>query len=147
MENKEIAKLAYDITYQRYIMNKDKASHLFKDITVSDYVVLHSILGMDSKAYLEKIAEHLELSISKMSKIATELKNKGLVLWSHDGDGSEGTYLVITDTGINLLNKQEEKLRSYYERVIHRFGLKNTVELLGKLAALEKIMDEEFKDE
>ena len=45
------------------------------------------------------------------------------------------------------MDKQEEKLKNYYERVINRFGLKNTVDLIGKMTALETIMEEEMENE
>ena len=38
-------------------------------------------------------------------------------------------------------------LKNYYERVINRFGLKNTVDLIGKMTALETIMEEEMENE
>ncbi|MCI6700305.1 MAG: hypothetical protein MR454_02800 [Solobacterium sp.] len=147
MDKNTINKLAYDLTYQRYLLNKDKANYLFNDLSVGDYVVLHTVLGFEDKAYLEKIGEKLNLSISKMSNVATNLKNRGLVIWSHDGDGSEGTYLTVTETGLKLMDKQEDKLKNYYERVINRFGLKNTVDLIGKMTALETIMEEEMENE
>lgn len=147
MDKNTINKLAYDLTYQRYLLNKDKANYLFNDLSVGDYVVLHTVLGFEDKAYLEKLGEKLNLSISKMSNVATNLKNRGLILWSHDGDGSEGTYLTVTETGLKLMDKQEEKLKNYYERVINRFGLKNTVDLIGKMTALETIMEEEMENE
>ena len=147
MDKNTINKLAYDLTYQRYLLNKDKANYLFNDLSVGDYVVLHTVLCFEDKAYLEKISEKLNLSISKMSNVATNLKNRGLITWSHDGDGSEGTYLTVTETGLKLMDKQEEKLKNYYERVINRFGLKNTVDLIGKMTALETIMEEEMENE
>lgn len=147
MDKNTVNKLAYDLTYQRYLLNKDKVNYLFNDLSVGDYVVLHTVLGFEYKAYLEKIGEKLNLSISKMSNVATNLKNRGLITWSHDGDGSEGTYLTVTETGLKLIDKQEEKLKNYYERVINRFGLKNTVDLIGKMTALETIMEEEMENE
>ena len=147
MDKNTINKLAYDLTYQRYLLNKDKANYLFNDLSVGDYVVLHTVLCFEDKAYLEKLGEKLNLSISKMSNVATNLKNRGLVIWSHDGDGSEGTYLTVTETGLKLMDKQENKLKNYYERVINRFGLKNTVDLIGKMTALETIMEEEMENE
>lgn len=147
MDKNTINKLAYDLTYQRYLLNKDKANYLFNDLSVGDYVVLHTVLCFEDKAYLEKLGEKLNLSISKMSNVATNLKNGGLVIWSHDGDGSEGTYLTVTETGLKLMDKQEDKLKNYYERVINRFGLKNTVDLIGKMTALETIMEEEMENE
>ena len=147
MDKNTINKLAYDLTYQRYLLNKDKANYLFNDLSVGDYVVLHTVLCFEDKAYLEKLGEKLNLSISKMSNVATNLKNRGLVIWSHDGDGSEGTYLTVTETGLKLMDKQEDKLKNYYERVINRFGLKNTVDLIGKMTALETIIEEEMENE
>lgn len=147
MDKNTINKLAYDLTYQRYLLNKDKANYLFNDLSVGDYVVLHTVLCFEDKAYLEKLGEKLNLSISKMSNVATNLKNRGLITWSHDGDGSEGTYLTVTETGLKLMDKQEDKLKNYYERVINRFGLKNTVDLIGKMTALETIMEEEMENE
>ena len=147
MDKNTINKLAYDLTYQRYLLNKDKANYLFNDLSVGDYVVLHTVLCFEDKAYLEKLGEKLNLSISKMSNVATNLKNRGLVIWSHDGDGSEVTYLTVTETGLKLMDKQEDKLKNYYERVINRFGLKNTVDLIGKMTALETIMEEEMENE
>ena len=147
MDKNTINKLAYDLTYQRYLLNKDKANYLFNDLSVGDYVVLHTVLCFEDKAYLEKLGEKLNLSISKMSNVATNLKNRGLVIWSHDGDGSEGTYLTVTETGLKLMDKQENKLKNYYERVINRFGLKNTVDLIGKMTALETIIEEEMENE
>ena len=147
MDKNTINKLAYDLTYQRYLLNKDKANYLFNDLSVGDYVVLHTVLCFEDKAYLEKLGEKLNLSISKMSNVATNLKNRGLVIWSHDGDGTEGTYLTVTETGLKLMDKQEDKLKNYYERVINRFGLKNTVDLIGKMTALETIMEEEMENE
>ena len=147
MDKNTINKLAYDLTYQRYLLNKDKSNYLFNDLSVGDYVVLHTVLCFEDKAYLEKLGEKLNLSISKMSNVATNLKNRGLVIWSHDGDGSEGTYLTVTETGLKLMDKQEDKLKNYYERVINRFGLKNTVDLIGKMTALETIMEEEMENE
>ena len=147
MDKNTINKLAYDLTYQRYLLNKDKANYLFNDLSVGDYVVLHTVLCFEDKAYLEKLGEKLNLSISKMSNVATNLKNRGLVIWSHDGDGSEGTYLTVTETGLKLMDKQDDKLKNYYERVINRFGLKNTVDLIGKMTALETIMEEEMENE
>ena len=147
MDKNTINKLAYDLTYQRYLLNKDKANYLFNDLSVGDYVVLHTVLCFEDKAYLEKLGEKLNLSISKMSNVATNLKNRGLVIWSHDGDGSEGTYLTVTETGLKLMDKQENKLKNYYERVINCFGLKNTVDLIGKMTALETIMEEEMENE
>ena len=152
MENKnEIAKLAYELTYHRYLMNKGKARNLFIELEISEYIALHSIARVDSdnndlsqKTYLRDLAEQLGMSISGVSKMITRLKDRGLVLWSHDGDGSEGTYVVITESGINAMSRQEAVLSDYYSRVIDKFGHDNLIKLLQQMENLEEIMDTEF---
>ena len=152
MENKnEIAKLAYELTYHRYLMNKGKARNLFIELEISEYIALHSIARVASdkndlsqKTYLSDLAEQLEMSISGVSKMITRLKDRRLVLWSHDGDGSEGTYVVITESGINAMSQQEAVLSDYYSRVIDKFGHDNLIKLLQQMEKLEEIMDTEF---
>lgn len=152
MENRnDVAKLAYELTYHRYLMNKGKARNLFIELEISEYIALHSIARVASdkndlsqKTYLSDLAEHLEMSISGVSKMITRLKDRGLVLWSHDGDGSEGTYVVITKSGINAMSQQEKILSDYYSRVIDKFGHDNLIQLLQQMEKLEEIMDTEF---
>lgn len=152
MENRnDIAKLAYELTYHRYLMNKGKARNLFIELEISEYIALHSIARVASdkndlsqKTYLSDLAEHLEMSISGVSKMITRLKDRGLVLWSHDGDGSDGTYVVITESGINAMSRQEKILGDYYSRVIDKFGHDNLIQLLKQMEKLEEIMDTEF---
>ena len=152
MENRnDVAKLAYELTYHRYLMNKGKARNLFIELEISEYIALHSIARVASdkndlsqKTYLSDLAEQLGMSISGVSKMITRLKDRGLVLWSHDGDGSEGTYVVITESGINAMSQQEKILSDYYSRVIDKFGHDNLIQLLQQMEKLEEIMDTEF---
>ena len=149
-DKNEVAKLAYELTYHKYLINKDKAHALFTDLSVSEYIALHSIsrattniANGDNKAYLKDLADYLEVPLHSMSKMAGDLKNRGLVSWSHDGDGSNGTYIALTDLGVKCMSRQEE----YYSKVIERFGHDNLINLLHQIEKLEEIMDIEFKGE
>lgn len=152
MENKkDITKLAYELTYHRYLMNKDKAHKLFEEIEISEYIALHSIAkvaanttDLSEKTYLSDLAEQLKMPISGVSKMIKRLNERGLVLWSHDGDGSEGTYVVITKSGLGAMARQEKVLSEYYGRVIDKFGHDNLIELLQQMEKLEEIMNMEF---
>lgn len=132
----------------------NKAHNLFSELTVSEYIALHSILKAtsdiadeDNKAYLKDLADNLEVSIHSMSKMAGDLKSRGLVSWSHDGDGSDGTYISLTDLGVKSMYRQEEILNEYYSKVIDKFGRDNLINLLRQIEKLEEIMDAEFTDE
>lgn len=147
----DVAKLAYELTYHRYLMDKDKAQNLFTELAPSEYIALHSILKASSecghplnKTYLKDLSEQMEVSIHSVSKMVGELKDRGLVVWSHDGNGSEGTYITLTESGIGSMQRQENILSEYYGRVIEKFGHDNLIALLEQMEALEEIMISEF---
>ena len=66
------------------------------------------------------------------------------MVWSHDGDGSDGTYVSITELGIKSMCRQEEILNDYYSRVIEKFGYDNIIGLLRQIEKLEEIMESDF---
>lgn len=41
----------------------------------------------------------MQLTVRQTSKMVGAMKERGLLLWSHDGIGSEGTYVVVTSSG------------------------------------------------
>ena len=86
------------------------------------------------------------MTIRQTSKMVGELKDRGLVLWSHDGNGKEGTFVTITDTGKEMLTRQEEILKEYYRKVIETYGKENLIELLQLMQQLETIMSSEIEE-
>lgn len=88
----------------------------------------------------------MKVSISKASKLAAGLKEKGLVEWSHDGNGSEGTYISFTDSGISAMETQEKILKDYYGRVAEKFGKERLVTLLTLMSELENVMSAELEN-
>ena len=75
-----------------------------------------------------------------------ELKDRGLVLWSHDGDGSEGTYVTMTESGEKALKEQEQILKKFYGKVIKKFGIEHLVDLLNLMKQLDTVMSSELED-
>lgn len=151
-ENKNINNIAHELAYHRYLLGQSQAQNLFTDISMPEYIALHRISRSinektdgSSKTYLKDIADELHINVSKISKMIGGLRDKGLVSWSHDGNGSEGTYVTITESGIRLMEKQECLLKEYYSKVIEKFGQENMTNLLSLMAQLEAVMDEELK--
>lgn len=97
----------------------------------------------DGKLYLQEIAETMELSVQQVSQIVQTLEGRALVQWSHDGNGSAGTYIILDPAGKELLRRQEEGLKEYYGRVVEKFGKEDFICLLGLLTRLEYVMKEE----
>ena len=150
--NDNISELSHELTYHWYILNNGQVQALFKDISIPEYIALHRILQISEKnngsgrAYLKDIAEELCLTISKTSKMIGNLRDKGMVSWSHDGDGSDGTYITITDSGIRFMENQENLLKDYYGKVIETFGRENMSKLIELTETLESVMVEKIKE-
>ena len=139
----EVEKLAYAMT-------RDIVHDLFTELSLSDYIALHSIAeaagqgGSAEQTYLRDLAERLEMPIPKASKMVRKLHERGLVFWSHSGDGRDGTYVVITDSGAQAMARQAGILNAYYRRVIEAFGYENLKNLLEQISRLEDVMNEVF---
>lgn len=143
----EVTKLIYDLIYHRYMMNKDKNKTIFSKLTLREYIVLHHFLkasdGCEVKLYLSNLSQELNLPIHQISRLATQLRDRGLVKWSHDGDGTDGSYLVVTDGGMKLLDEQEKKLYDYYEKIIGKFGKQEMLTMISELKRFEYIVERE----
>ena len=148
----DTASLSNELTFRRYIMAKDQLRKLFKEISMSEYIALHIISGsnetsaIDSeRTYLKELADRMQLTVRQTSQMVGTLKDKGMLLWSHDGNGSEGTYVTITERGQKLFEEQEAVLKTYYGRVIEKYGKENLVLLLQLMKQLETIMSSEME--
>lgn len=152
-QKRDIEKLAHELTYRRYLMSKGQVRDFFRNITIQEYIALH-IIAMENetsdiysgRTYLQDLSEKMQLTVRQTSRMAGELRDRGLILWSHDGNGSEGTYVTITDNGKELLQAQEEILKKYYVKVIERFGRENMIQLLQMMKQLETIMSSEMEE-
>lgn len=153
LEGPDIATLSHELTYRRYLMNKGKIWDFFKKMSIPEYIALHNISVneemssiYEGRTYLKELSEKMELTIRQTSKMVGELRDKGLVKWSHDGNGSEGTYVTITELGQKLLKEQEDILKEYYGNVIEKFGKDNLIQLLHLMKQLETVMSSEIEE-
>lgn len=152
-ENKkeiDILKLGDELILRRYLFNKTQIN---QGLNIPDYIALHIIRESktkeeiyEGKTYLKDLSEKMKLTIRQTSKLIGNLKERGLVVWSHDGNGSEGTYVTITKEGDELVERQQTVLREYYERVIGKFGKDNLIQLLNLMKQLEIIMGSELEE-
>lgn len=146
----EEARLAYELTYHKFLLNRDHSHSLFREISKAEYIALHLIAknaSASGRIYLADLAKQLEMPISSMSRMVRRLKDRSLVHWSHTGNGSDGTFVSITDSGFQAMRHQDAVLEAYYHQVIERFGHEKLTQLLHQLDALESIMNEVFTQE
>ena len=149
----DITTLSNELTYRRYLMNKGKVREFFDKMSIPEYIALHHIASESEmtsiyggKTYSKELSEKMELSMRQTSNMIGKLRDRGLVLWSHDGNGSEGTYVTITETGQKLLEEQEAILKQYYGKVIDKFGKEKLIQLLQLMMELETIMSSEIEE-
>lgn len=142
-DKKDLMNLSNEITYHRYVLSHKKVENLYKDMSMSEYIALKNISGAEDgeKIYLNDIANKLEITVPQASRAVRKLADRGLVLWEHDGNGSEGTYVTVTDSGKTLLSEQQNILSDYYGKVVSIFGEERLKELLSLLGELEEAMD------
>lgn len=151
LSSPEVVELSKELLYQKYMMSREHIHSFFQEVNMADFVALQIVKGVEAsdtshsgRTYLKDLAEKMRLGIHQVSKMAGNLSDRGLVKWSHDGNGSEGTYLILTEYGSNIMEEKEKVLREYYGRVIHTFGKENVVQLLTLMQRLETVMNEEL---
>jgi len=147
----ELSTLSNELITRKYLFNKMETK---REISVQDYIVMHIIMETNSnnsiyegRTYLRDIAEKMNITIRHISKLVNELKEKGLVKWMHEGDGSNGTFVEITDEGRKLFEKERVRLEKFYGNVIEKFGFDNLRHMLNLMKQFETIVSGELEDD
>lgn len=122
--------------------------HLFQENASNEYALIwllskHTRDTGSEKIYLKDMVRELNLPMDKVSAIVRSLQTKGLVRWTHDGNGQEGTYILLTDTAITSVQAKRQALRDYHQRVVAAYGEEKFLHLLGEITQLEEIMRQE----
>lgn len=151
-DNTDVTKLSHELTYQRYLFNREHIKDFFMKMSIPEYIALHYIVSEEEasdiysgRTYLKDLSVKLQMTMRQTSRIIEKLRDMGYVLWSHDGNGSEGTYVTITDSGRKLLKEQENLLKQYYGKVFEKFGKENLIQLLQLMKQLETVMSSEME--
>jgi len=148
------ASLLYELTLRRYLFGIDHAKGMFSELQPVEYIALHIIKKTvseyateDDKIYLQELSDKLDLTIYQTSKIARALQEKVLIIWSHDGDGSDGTYIRETDRGVVVMKQQDDILTKRYQCIIDEFGEEKLIRLLEDMKVLDEIIAKNITDE
>ena len=151
-EKTDIINLSNELIYQRHLFNREYRKDIFMKMSIPEYIALQYIALEDKsniysgRTYLKDLADKLQMTMRQISKIVEKLRDVGYVVWSHDGNGSEGTYVTITESGQSMLKNQEEMLKKYYGKVFEKFGKENLIQLLQLMKQLETVMSSEMEN-
>ena len=151
-DNTDVIKLSHELTYQRYLFNREHIKDFFMRMSIPEYIALHHIALEEQESdiysgrtYLKDLSVKLQITMRQTSQMIEKLRDMGYVVWSHDGNGSEGTYVTITESGQKMLKEQEELLKQYYGKVFEKFGKDNLIQLLQLMKQLETVMSSEME--
>ncbi len=138
--------LGVELFRLRFSVDAGHISTVFQDISVPDYLILSNLaqrMGIhepEAKIYLRMISNEMELPITRVSRIVQNLQSKGYVYWEHD---SSGTYIYLSETGREVMTRQQEILKCFFERVAERMGHEEFVQSLEQMIRLEEVMESE----
>lgn len=151
-EKTDIIQLSNELIYQRHLFNREYRKDIFMKMSIPEYIALQYIAMEETsniysgRTYLKDLSDKLQMTMRQISKMVEKLRDAGYLLWSHDGNGSEGTYVTITESGRNMLKNQEELLKKYYGKVFEKFGKENLIQLLQLMKQLETVMSSELEN-
>ncbi|MDO4467718.1 MAG: winged helix DNA-binding protein [Bacillota bacterium] len=145
---KEFVNMFSDFIYEQYFLNSGRFQKAFEKIDLEEFIILKCVSkSKNEKVYIKELAKFLRLSNTNISKLVGQLRDKGFVKWTHDGNGDEGTYVTLTEDGLRFLLDQENRNANYYEKVIDKFGMKRMGKLIAMLKDLDGIMKKEMEEE
>lgn len=155
-QNTDLGLLSDEMTFRRYFTGAMNTRKIFSRMSTGNYVTIEIIEKLiekeygdiqadgANKIYLKDLAEQFKLPMYKISEIVRDMSERGMVTWTHDGKGEEGTYIILTESGIKAAKEQQAILKEFYSHVIERFGRDKFVELLSLMADLDQVMESEL---
>lgn len=134
-----------DFTLHRYLVAEHAMFQITHSLKRGEYLMLIFIHHTaqereDGKVYLKEIAEEVELPMNEVSADIKGLRDSGYVKWTHDGAGENGTYVVMTDNGNEMLEENRKKLADFYKKVIEEYGYDKLIALVDSMKELETTM-------
>lgn len=116
-----------------------------------DYLFLRYIKNAGSQGaeqkevYLSDLAEGLQLPMAEVSNEVNRLQDKGYVRWLM-GEKRDRTYVEVTQTALDLLDRQKEHLKEMYQKILEELGEEETVAMLRSMHRIAEIVKREQQE-
>ncbi len=130
----------------RFAMDSVHMSAVFNEISIPNYLILSNLSRRtrlnepDAKVYLSDISREMELSITGVSRMVQNLQSMGYVYWEHD---RQGTYIYLSEIGREVMQRQQEILRTFFGNVVSRIGRDAYIESIEQMEQLKQVMETE----
>lgn len=154
----DISSLSDEMTFRRYLSGLMNTRKIFRKMSTGNYVTVEIIERLiekeygkehpedtSNRIYLKDLAVKLKMPMPKVSEIVRDLNDRGMVIWTHDGKGSDGTYITLTESGICAAREQQMILNEFYGRVIQQYGKEKFINLLEMMADLDQVLETELE--
>ncbi|MGN1133203.1 MAG: hypothetical protein ACI4RN_01985 [Oscillospiraceae bacterium] len=152
-ENNTLMSISSEAEIEKIPRAKINIQKLFHKVSVLDYAIMWFLADKaqqadeNQKFYLKDLSESSGVPLHIITEMVRKLQEKGLVIWKHDGSGEEGTYIQITEMGIQSVTGQRDILKGFHKNVIEEFGGERFLNLLREMSAFEEIMSKEIEKE
>ncbi len=126
---------------------------LIHRVDVSNYMMMWFLIQQTEtpdqrqKFYLKDLSQSFGIPMYVMTALARRLQEKNLVVWKHDGNGEAGTYLQVTEVGMQTAADQRKTLERYRQEIQEQFGEERFFSLMREMSALEELMYGEKESE
>lgn len=146
MKEEEIKALANEMIAIRSSIDSDHMRKVFRKISLAEYSMLKRIfpnIGEEcvrTPKYLQVLAKELDYSMQQTSRLVQALQSNGFLYWEHD---KKGTFIRLTEHGLEVMLGQQEILMEYFSRVIQRITKERFVAIMEEMREIEALMDEE----
>ena len=152
-EDNTLMRVSAETRIEQIPRTKINIQKLFHKVSVIDYAVMWFLANKaeqadaNQKFYLKDLSESAGVPMHIITEMVRKLQEKGLVEWKHDGIGENGTYIRITELGIQAVTEQKDILEDFQKNVIEEFGSERFMQLLHETSAFEEIMNREIEKE
>ncbi len=121
---------------------------VFNLIDRIDYLFLRYIRDAGNQeaerqeVYLSDLAKGLQLPMSEVSKEVNRLQEKGYLKWLMS-EKRDRTYVEVTQTALDLLERQKAHLHEIYEKILAELGEEETMSMLHSMHRIAEIVKRE----
>ncbi|MFI3175567.1 MAG: MarR family winged helix-turn-helix transcriptional regulator [Bacillota bacterium] len=94
----------------------------------------------------KEISQHMAVSSARMTVILQKLEQKGCIEKKKSKKDTRGIDVVLTEKGLEIITKMEEKKRASFERIVEKIGFEQLKEMFQNLETIKKILEENLED-
>lgn len=122
-------------------------------VTRGEFFALNMIHGFCQSnperrgVYVSELAAQLRVSSPAVSRMLRALEQRGLLERSVEKDDRRNTYVVLTEMGETVREKEEQHMLHFCQRVLERLGEGETEHMIALWNRLADVMTEEIAKE